>query len=72
VTDVVVADVVDWLAPLTATPLPLLSLLALAEAVVPALALDGGAPLAGLLESSLACGAGALLLALFALLLALF
>jgi hypothetical protein len=44
----------------------------LAEAVVPALALDGGAPLAGLLESSLACGAGALLLALFALLLALF
>ena len=70
---VVAVVVVDWLAPLAATPLPLLSLLALAGAVVPEPALDGGAPLAGLLESSLACGAGELLvLALFALLLALF
>lgn len=67
---VVVAVVVDWLAPLAVAPL----LVPLAGAPEPEPASDDGALLAVLLESPLAgaCGAGVLLPALAALLLALF
>ncbi|WP_424173325.1 hypothetical protein, partial [Bradyrhizobium sp.] len=67
---VVVAVVVDWLAPFAVAPLPV----PLAEAAEPEPASDDGVLLAVLLESPLAgaCGAGVLLPALAALLLTLF